>query len=56
MKKTRRQKKKDGIATAVITIVLVIFALANIPAFKNLTNTNAQVTKNVSNNLVNVTK
>lgn len=52
----RKNRRKGGISTIIITLVLVAIVLATIPSLKAITNSNASAAKNISDDIINVTK
>ena len=49
----KQLKKADGLATIIITVVLVILAVLIIPTFRNLQKTNTQNTKQIDTTMTN---
>lgn len=52
MKKIR----KGGIDTVLVYLILILIALASIPALKSIANANSQASGNIRTDIVNVTK
>lgn len=50
------RKRQGGIATLVVTFILVLCVLAAIPALKSVVNANADAASNIRQDIVNVTK
>lgn len=51
-----RKKRRGGIDSVIVTLVLVLLVLACIPALKSIANANAEASGNVRTDIVNVTK
>lgn len=51
-----KRKRRGGIATLIITLVLVAIVLAGIPALKSIANANADAAGNIRQDIVNVTQ
>lgn len=53
--KINRKKRKGGLATIIITLVLIALVIVCIPYFKKIVNSTAQGSNNISEDIVNIT-
>lgn len=49
-------KRHGGIATIIITFILIMIALACIPSLKSIANANVDAADNIRTDIINITK
>lgn len=49
-------KRRGGIATIMVTLILIMIVLACIPSLKSIVNANATASNNIKTDIINITK